>query len=256
MNENYRHQQLLELVNQQKRISTADIIRALAVSPATARRDINKLDEMGLLKKVRNGAEALDANSLLNSKKLEKKQVLQRQINNLDEKSRIAEAAAKLCEDDSSIILTCGSTMLLLSNFLCGRNLQVITNYLPLANNLIEQDHQNVVIMGGQYNKNQAIMLSINSEKTEYAANIMFTSGKGLTAEGLYKNDILIANSEQHMIEKVDKLVVLLDSTKLGKRVGMLFSELAKIDVLITGKEADPEIVQQLRDKGLKVILA
>ncbi len=36
----------------------ADVIAAFDISPATARRDINKLNEIGKLRKVRNGAEA------------------------------------------------------------------------------------------------------------------------------------------------------------------------------------------------------
>lgn len=249
MNENYRHQQLIHLVNDRKRISTAELIAELNISPATARRDINKLNEQGRLKKVRNGAEAINADLPSFS---------QRQlsnVNNLDEKRRIAEAAAKLCNDGESVVLTCGSTMLILGDALCGRDLQIITNYLPLANSLIENEHSNVVIMGGQYTKSQAITLSLGSE-LEYAAHTLFTSGKGLTTEGLYKNDMLIANSEQRMADKVERLIVLLDSTKLGKRVGMLFSELKNIDVLITGREADPEIINQLRMSGLKIILA
>lgn len=51
-------------------------------------------------------------------------------------------------------------------------------------------------------------------------------------------------------------MLVLLDSTKLGKKVGMLFKEFDKIDLLITGKEADPTIIQALRNKGLDIILA
>lgn len=111
--------------------------------------------------------------------------------------------------------------------------------------------------MGGQYTKSQAITLSLNTDSDSmYAANTMFTSGKGLTVDGLYKTDMLIANSEQKMLPKVNKLVVLLDSTKLNKQVGMLFTELARIDVLITGKEADKQIIAQLKQQGLEVILA
>lgn len=36
----------------------------------------------------------------------------------------------------------------------------------------------------------------------------------------------------------------------------MLFKEFDKIDLLITGKEADPTIIQALRNKGLDIILA
>lgn len=246
MNENHRHQQLLHLLDERKILSTNEIIALLNISPATARRDISKLNEQGKLIKVRNGAEALRRSRT--DKKV---------ISNSDEKQRIAQVATQLCHEGESVLLTCGSTMLMLGNALCGKKLQIITNYLPLANQLIEQQHEDVVIMGGQYNRNKAITLSLNAQnEATYGATIMFTSGKGLTEEGLFKTDMIIANAEKQMSAKAGRYVVLLDSTKLGKRAGMLFTELAQIDVLITGKEADPQIIQALRDKGLEIILA
>ncbi|HBO37968.1 MAG TPA: HTH-type transcriptional regulator UlaR [Pasteurellaceae bacterium] len=248
MNENYRHRQLLSLLDEKIVLSTTEIIQLLGVSPATARRDINKLNARGKLVKVRNGAEKVNASVDLNQGN---------KINNLDEKRRLALAASYLCQDGESVVITCGSTMQMLGDCLCGRKLQIITNYLPLANYLIQHDHDDIVIIGGQYNKNKQITLSLNNQnETIYAANIMFTSGKGFTTEGLYKTDMIIANSEQQMSSKANKYVVLLDSTKLGKQVGMLFNELKNIDILITGKEADPAIINTLRDKGLEVILA
>ncbi|MDG6236174.1 HTH-type transcriptional regulator UlaR [Glaesserella parasuis] len=246
MNENYRHRQLLDLLTERKALSTQEIIELLGISPATARRDINKLSEQGRLYKVRNGAEAISVGFIPSN----------REIKNNDEKQRIAEAASKLCKEGDSVVLTCGSTMSMLGSRLCGQRLQIITNYLPLANHLIDHNHDDVVILGGQYNKNKAITLSISGNEMSYAANIMFTSGNGFTLEGLYKTDMIIAHSENQMSSKAQKYVVLLDSIKLGKRVGMLFSELSKIDILITGSEADPEIIKQLREKGLEVILA
>lgn len=82
----------------------------------------------------------------------------------------------------------------------------------------------------------------------------MFTSGKGLTAEGLYKTDMLTAMAEQKMLNVVGKLVVLVDSSKVGERAGMLFSRADEIDMLITGKQADAEILKKLEDQGVKVI--
>ena len=83
----------------------------------------------------------------------------------------------------------------------------------------------------------------------------MFTSGKGFTPEGLYKTDMILANSEQALARKAHKFIALVDSTKLGKQVGMLFSDLNEIDLLITGREADLVIIQALREKGLEVVL-
>lgn len=249
MNENYRQRQLLNALAERKALSTQEIIALLDVSPATARRDITKLSEQGLLKKVRNGAELIESKRDLAT--------VITSTQNVEEKQRIANVAAQLCQNGESVILTCGSTMKMLGSSLCGRNVQIITNFLPLANYLIEHDHNDVVIMGGQYHKNQAITLSLNTNaESMYAANIMFTSGKGMTSEGLYKTDMLIANSEQRMLSKVGKVVVLLDSSKLGKQVGMLFSDISHIDLLVTGKEADPVIIESLRAKGLEIILA
>ncbi|MDD6911569.1 HTH-type transcriptional regulator UlaR [Actinobacillus minor] len=248
MNETYRHKQLLSLLEEKEILSTTEIIEFLGISPATARRDINKLNEQGRLRKVRNGAEAINTHFSLTSEK---------KINNLNEKQRIAEVASQFCQDGESVILTAGSTMQILGKTLCGRHLQIITNFLPLANDLIEHQHDNLVIMGGQYNKNKRVMLSLNHQnESDYFADVMFTSGKGFTVEGLYKTDMIIANSEQPLAKKASKLIALVDSTKLGKQVGMLFSGLAEIDLLITGQEADPNIIKQLREKGLKVILA
>ncbi|MCK3655241.1 transcriptional regulator [Pasteurellaceae bacterium Macca] len=248
MNESYRHQKLLTLLAERNILSTQQIIDELAISPATVRRDINKLNELGKLKKVRNGAEAIKLSHSNKTPKI---------IRNSEEKQRIAELASTLCQDGESMLLTCGSTMMMLGSQLCGRKIQIMTNYLPLANYLIEQDHKDIVIMGGQYNKDKAITLSLNNDnETTYLANIMFTSGKGFTEEGLYKTDMIIANSEQQMSAKSAKYVVLLDSSKLGQKMGMLFTKLEHIDVLITGKEADPDIIQRLREKGLEVLLA
>lgn len=51
MNESYRHKELLALLEERKALSTADIMQLLNISPATARRDISKLDGQGKLKK-------------------------------------------------------------------------------------------------------------------------------------------------------------------------------------------------------------
>ncbi len=248
MNENYRHKRLLALLHRQKMLSTQDIIEQLKVSPATVRRDINKLNELGLLKKVRNGAEYVN-NSTINTEI--------RTLAYSEEKERIAKAAADMCKDDQSVLITCGSTMMLLGQQLCGRKIQILTNYVSLANYLIEQKHKDLGIMGGQYNAEKDITISFSPDYNYYyAANIMFTSGRGFTEEGLFKTDMIIANSEKQMAAKSDRYVVLLDSSKLGNKVGMLFTRIDEIDTLITGQEADPQIIQKLRDKGLKIILA
>lgn len=249
MTEAQRHQILLDLLAQTGFVTVEQVISRLGISPATARRDINKLDEIGKLKKVRNGAEAISEQrprwSPMNI----------HQAQNHNEKLRIARAASRLVNPGESIVINCGSTAFLLGQELCGKPVQIITNYLPLANYLIEQEHDSVIIMGGQYNRSHSITLSPQgSENSLYAGHWMFTSGKGLTAEGLYKTDMLTAMAEQKMLNVVGKLAVLVDSTKVGERAGMLFSQAENIDLVITGKQADETILKQLEEMGLLII--
>jgi len=250
MTEAQRHQAILDLLQQKRYMTVSGLIDAFEISPATARRDINKLNDTGRLRKVRNGAEAIAQEKShwlpLNS----------HESFNHDEKIRIARAAAALIKPGESAVINCGSTALLLGQELCGQDVQVITNYFPLANYLIEEGHDGVVIMGGQYNRSQSITLAPQDEVSSlYAGHWMFTSGKGTTADGLYKMDMLTAMTEQKMLDHVGKLVVLTDSSKVGQRAGMLFCPSTQFDILITGKDADPVVLQQLRDKGVEIIL-
>lgn len=252
MTEAQRHQILLDLLARTGFITVEQAISRLAISPATARRDINKLDELGKLKKVRNGAEAI-----INERRPRWSPMNIHQAQNHDEKIRIARAASQLVAPGESIVINCGSTAFLLGREMCGRPVQIITNYLPLANYLIEQEHDSVIIMGGQYNRSHSITLSPQgSENSLYAGHWMFTSGKGLTAEGLYKTDMLTAMAEQKMLNVVGKLAVLVDSSKVGERAGMLFSQANRIDLVITGKEADESILRQLEAQGVQIIRA
>lgn len=135
-------------------------------------------------------------------------------------------------------------------------DVQVITNYFPLASYLIEHQHERVLVIGGQYHRDQSIMLGAQDELSGiYTGDWMFTSGKGLTEDGLYKIDMLTAMAEQKMLANVGKLVALVDSSKIGQRGGVLFSKAEQMDYIITGKNADPKVLDALRAKGCEIIL-
>ncbi|MCG9706119.1 HTH-type transcriptional regulator UlaR [Photobacterium damselae] len=250
MNELQRHNAILTLLEEMQMINISQIIDKFGISPATARRDIAKLDELGRLRKIRNGAERIET---------QKRKWSPLNINSTDfyeEKAQIAHAAAALCKPGDSVVINCGSTAFLLGQQLCGENVQIVTNYFPLASYLINEDHDDVIIIGGQYNKAQNIFLNpAPNSLGSYAGNWMFTSGKGLTEMGLYKADMLTAVAEQQMLEQIDKLVVVVDSSKVGQRTGMLFCDMNQIDIVITGKDANPEVIKKIEVQGTQVIL-
>ena len=250
MNEIKRHGAIIALLDEQQFIKVSTIIEQFNISPATARRDLTKLDDLGKLRKVRGGAERIES---------VKKVWSPLHCDNTEyysEKVAIAKAAASLCQPADSVVINCGSTAFMLGQELCGEDIKIITNYFPLASYLIEQDHECVIITGGQYNKSKNIFLSPTSAiSATYVGTWMFTSGKGLTEQGLYKTDMLTAVTEQQMLTQIGKLVVVVDSSKVGLRSGMLFCPSEKIDIVITGKDADANVVSALRKQGIDVIL-
>lgn len=56
------------------------------------------------------------------------------------------------------------------------------------------------------------------------------------------------------MLSVVGKLVALVDSSKIGERAGMLFSRADQIAMLITGKNANPQVLQQLEAQGVNIL--
>ena len=274
MNEQLRHNKILLHLKNTGQASIQDLVETFAISPATARRDINKLDKQGRLQKVRNGAIYNDLDATKTKNTTEEVCELQAgvgtinsltvpllhapadAIHNAEEKERIAKVAAALCQNGDSIIINCGTTAFMMGAQLIGCDIQVITNYLPLANHLIVAKHERVVIMGGQYYAgSSSTMTPFEGDAQFYLANYMFTSGAGLTAQGLTKIDPVTIMTEQKMMKQASKLVALIDSSKLGIRSGFPFCPATNIDILITGQEADPDIVGALEQQGIEVLL-
>lgn len=250
MNELQRQNEIISNLQHRQSLTVSDIVNFFNVSPATARRDIAKLNELGRLKKVRNGAEYLAEEKIAWSPL---------NVNNtahFEEKSKIAKKASSLCPYDSTVVINCGTTAFILGQELCGTSVQIVTNYFPLASYLIENEHENVILMGGQYNKKQNLFINPSSNYASiYGGDLMFTSGKGLTEDGLYKTEMLTAVAEQQMLKQVSKLVVVVDSSKVGQKIGMMFCPSENIDTVITGKDANPEVIQRLREQEINVIL-
>ncbi|TGE11598.1 HTH-type transcriptional regulator UlaR, partial [Salmonella enterica subsp. enterica serovar Poona] len=73
-------------------------------------------------------------------------------------------------------------------------------------------------------------------------------------ADRPHNTERLPAKAEQKMLSVVGKLVALVDSSKIGERAGMLFSRADQIAMLITGKNANPQVLQQLEAQGVSIL--
>jgi DeoR family ulaG and ulaABCDEF operon transcriptional repressor len=105
------------------------------------RRDLAKLEEMGQIKRVHGGVEALNFEDRphLATRAFDVSQSL-----NVNSKRAIGRAAAALCQDNESIIINAGTTTFQMVDFLRERKMQILTNSFPIAEALVarsENDH-------------------------------------------------------------------------------------------------------------------
>ncbi len=233
--------------------------KLLQSSEATIRRDINKLAKRNLIRKIRGGAQALDVTgqeprrpSLAGSPFLLDKEI------HADAKRLIARKAVELCEEGEAIIINAGSSTYMMSEFLIGRRLQILTNSFFLAQDLAINSDIQITLPGGELYRKQGIILSSFEHDTipYYHGTKMFMGTPGIGHYGVMESDPLLIRAEQKLRKQAEILVVLADSSKIGVRSNFVFSPLQDVNILITDEKADEKAIAQFESHGIEVIIA
>ena len=253
MLEKHRQQLIKEIVDQYNFASVKVLTDKLNSSEATIRRDLTKMSKRGEIVKIRGGAES----SKNQRKNIQSSAFDLDKAKRTDTKRLIAKKAVELCADNDSIIINGGSSTYMMGEFLQDKNLNILTNSFVLANYLSENSDNLISLPGGEIYREQGIILSsYEKDNTEhYRSSMMFMGTPGIGKFGIMESDPLLILSEQKLKKQTDKLIVLADSTKLGKRSNFVFCSLEEVDVLITDSKADPELIEDFKEQGIEVII-
>lgn len=254
MHERERWQVILTQVRARGLLRVRELTALTAASSATLRRDLVKLEEMGQLRRVHGGIEAVEAAQQTN---LATRAFGVSQTLNAARKRLVAEAAAKMCSDGESVIINAGSTTWFMAEFLQQHRMQILTNSFPIAEELIRSGNNRIVLPGGEVYREQGIILSPFDEDAiqHFTATKMFMSCYSVSTLGVIEGDPLIARAEAKLLSRAEKLIVLVDSSKFEVRGSMAVCKLSRIHTLITDDKAPPEILDQLRAQGVSVVV-
>jgi len=258
MLEKQRHQLILDILAEEQFASVSVLSTQLGASEATIRRDITKMAASGELNKIRGGAEAIAEETGGGGRRGRVKGSFfyaHKEINATN-KRLIAKRAVELCEDDEAIIINGGSSTYMMGEYLVDRHMSILTNSFVLAQYLTENGTNQVTVPGGEIYRKQGIILSAFENDTiqHYHGSKMFTGTPGISDQGVTESDPLLIRAEHKLKKQSDKLIVLADSSKLGKRANFIFTPLSDVDVLITDSNADPDIVREFEAQGVEVI--
>lgn len=249
-----RDQLILKLLQAQNFISLQELCEQLDASPATVRRDLERLEQRGSLQRVHGGARSTDAaQAHLQGTPFEMN--LRRQ---LEQKMAIGKAAAKLCATGDAVIIDGGTTTFQMCPHLSEKNLQVLTNSLHIADALLPHPKVQLSVPGGSIFREQNIILSPFEDDglKRYHASKMFIGAAAINARGLLQADSILIQAERKLMARAESLIVLVDSTKFRGTAGHLLCKLDEVNAVITDSGISRADRAMLKQANIELIVA
>lgn len=222
---------IVEYIQRHLKATVPELCTAFDVSSATIRNDLRELEKSGLILRTHGGAMVKTKTGF----ELTEKQKLSRSS---EEKRKIARSAVNLIEDGDTIILDTGTTTGELAKLLHEKqNIHVVTSDFNIASILEEAESVDIILLGGVVRKGfhctigasgRGLLSSLTVDKAFMGAN-SFSFETGASTP-----DISQAETKKAMIEIAAKVILLCDSSKLGKSSFARFAAVDEIDILVT----------------------
>lgn len=231
-------------------VGVADIAAKLGVSTASIRRDLRLLEEQRLLSRTHGGAVA---NATAYELPLRYKSGRHK-----DEKRRIALAAATRVDGTVATVgLTGGTTTTEVARALAERaDLAVVTNALNIATELALRPNLKLIVTGGTARAESYELVGPLAESTleDLNLDIAFVGVDGITVDGgLTTYHEVEAQTNRALIARAQRVVVVADGSKVGRRALARICEVGAVHELITTGGAEAAELGRLRAAGIAV---
>ncbi len=245
-----RRQKILDLVQQQGFASLDYLTSQLEVSESTVRRDLAALERTGKTRRTHGGV-------FYTGSQPNVMHFRQHQNSEIERKRAIAVQVAEMIQDGDTLLLDGGSTTYELAQHLVGRDLQIVTNSLPIANFLSRSDTTDVILLGGFLHSRTGVVLGPYAQQMlqQVHCRWAFLGVAGLDDQDLFNSNQLLVETERAMMESADTVVVLADSSKFGRKGMTRLCSWDGIDQLVVDSGLSPQWQHKLQGKA-EIILA
>jgi DeoR family fructose operon transcriptional repressor len=249
-----RRFEIMALIGKKNMVTIKELSNLFEINERTIRRDLNRLTEMGFLKRVHGGAEADSSEKILFNITLRG-----RKIEYTEEKRRIGEKAAEYVQEGQTIFVLGGTTTLEFVKQLPKEvHFRVITNFSPITEALSEYENIEVLSTGGILNHLTGSFYGPHAEALLQNLNIdtLFMGCSGVSLEkGLSTFDFKVAPLMIKVIGISKRRILLVDSNKFQAESSLFFAPIEAVEVVITDKKIDTKIHEALLNRGLQVII-
>ncbi len=247
-----RRNKTIKLLNEKGQASVSELSRMLNVSEVTIRKDLQYLEEKSVLFRTHGGAMKKDylVQDLHFDDKGKK---------NAEEKRKIGERAAQLVENGDSLILDAGTTVMQLAKSIHNkRNLNVLTPAINIALEVMRIPETQVTVLGGMLRPTSAAVVGSYAEimLRDHFCSKLFLAADGFDPMfGITTTNALEAHLNRMMIDSAQKTIVVIDSSKFGRRGLSRICGIEHIDIVITDSGVSEAIKKTLSDSGIEVLV-
>ena len=245
-----RHKNILEILQLQGSISVTDLSERLNVSEVTIRKDLTALETQNKL--YRTHGKAIPISPYIGDRHINEKEK-----QNVQEKRLIGRRAASMLEDNDSILIASGTTILYAAReMMPARNLTVITASVSVSSILSQNKYIDVVQLGGMVRESSVSVVGSFAENmlSFFNCSKLFMGADGVDLEfGVTTTNMMEANLNRMMMSSAQKTVLLVDSSKFGKKGFSKICDLDKIDQIITDDKIPQVYLENLEEMGIEV---
>jgi Transcriptional regulators of sugar metabolism len=245
-----RHEKIIEILKQNGSVSVSSLTEKLGVSEVTIRKDLSMLEQRKKLHRTHGGA-------ILASPFISDRHVSEKEKQNIDEKQAIGAAAATHITKNDSILIASGTTVLYFAREIEPKShLTVVTASVNVTSVLSQLKDIDVIQLGGIVRFSSLSVVGPFAEQMldNFNCSKLFMGVDGIDLSfGLTTTNALEASLNKMMINCCQRLVVLADSTKFGRRGFSKICDLEAVDEIITDDKTPARSIQELEERGIKV---
>ena len=239
-----RANRIMELLRKNGTVEAAQLSRLMQVSVVTIRKDLQRMEEEGLLHRTHGGAAICGTGSSPDARAIAME--------------RIAHRAAEEIREGDCVIMNAGNTTLLTARKLANRkNITIITNSVAIARELVHQTGIQLIFLGGEVNADAVFTYGYDAvtQLEQYKSNKLILSCSGLSCSaGLTTRHTEAADLMRKMIARTEMVIAVADDTKIGFESFSHVGDLHAVDMLVTNEtEATKEELGNIETKGIQV---
>lgn len=239
-----RANQIMELLRKEGTAQASRISELLQVSVVTVRKDLQRMEDEGLLRRTHGGA-ALRAAAVPQDPRM-------------DAMGKIAEAAAREVGPGDCVILNAGNTTLLTARKLLGRkDITVITNSIAISRELVGESGIKLIFLGGEVSPTGEFTYGWDAvtQLEQYKAGKLILSASGVSCvSGLTTRHMEAADLLRKMIQRTQTVIAVADHTKIGFESFYHVGDLSVVDMLVTDTADTTQAqLQRIEESGIHV---